>query len=199
MTDQDIFRQMLAALAGLYAAEGNEGGDEVAAGISQILAGPLSIEPAPQHAISAHAAQALATSRHPLAGMIAAAMPLIKWDYAGLEDGKIRPEIAANMLTAELIGPDGMIFHPGFRMGLFLQGPNVHYVTREHPAEETFIMLGGTGFWSTHNGPGIAQTAGAVINHPSMTPHSSETLDEPLLAAWRWNGEIGWEGYCMTG
>ncbi len=45
----------------------------------------------------------------------------LNWHYAGLADGRIRPDIARRMFTAELIGPDGHIFHKELRAGVFLQ------------------------------------------------------------------------------
>lgn len=199
MPKQHHFRQMLAALAALFAAENRPGGTEVAMAVSGALLGPLNLRKTRNPQLSGLAETVLASSPHPVARLIVPALPYVHWHFAGLDDGRIRPDIAKRMLTAELIGPDGVIFDATVRMGLFLQAPGLSYVTRMHAAEETFVMLGGRGWWSTNDRRALARGAGAVIHHPSMTPHASRTRQDPLLAAWRWTGDIGWDGYKLTG
>ncbi len=196
--DQTPIITMLASLAGLYAAEGRPGGEETARAIVASLSQPTHV-PTRTNPLTAVAEQALAIHPHPLADLIHPALPLIDWHHSGYDDGRIRPDISLKMLTAQLVGPDGMFFHPTVSMGLFVQAAGLDYVTRKHMAEETFIMLGGVGWWSTHDGPGEERRSGAVIHHPSMIPHASVTRDHPLIATWRWTGDIAWEGYHLTG
>lgn len=66
-------------------------------------------------------------------------------------------------------------------------------------AEETFIMLGGSGYWQTEDTqPDLCKT-GDIIHYPSYIPHVSVTKDEPFIAAWRWTGDIGYDQYTLTG
>lgn len=133
--------------------------------------------------------------------MSSTAFPLehLSWRYSGLDDGRIRPEIARHMFTVELIGPTGMFPQDDIRVGLFFQSAALDYVTREHAAEETFIMLAGQGFWSCYDAPLESKTVGDIIHHPSSAPHKSVTDKSPLLAAWRWSGDIAFEKYTLTG
>jgi mannose-6-phosphate isomerase-like protein (cupin superfamily) len=126
-------------------------------------------------------------------------LPFLDWQHAGLENGRIRAEISIRMLTVELIGPDGLVFDPALRAGLFYQGPHLDYATRRHAAEESFVTLAGEALWSLGGGPLELRAAGELIHHPSLTPHRTVTSELGLLAAWRWSGEIGWDGYEMTG
>lgn len=142
---------------------------------------------------------ALAHQAIEVEGPVRAAFDLMDWHYSGLSDGRIRPEIALRMMTTEVIGPDGMFDHPTVRIGLFAQSADVAYVTRKHAAEETFIMLGGAGDWQKGDEPVRGCVVGDVIHHPPMVPHSSRTHDRPLIALWRWTGDISYRAYELTG
>jgi len=197
---QHALSHLLRALAGLFAAESRPGGLEAAAALGLCASGPHQFAPTTTDEYLLDAArQALETAPLPEAGAVAQALGLISWHYSGLEDDRIRPDIARHMLTAELIGPDGMIFHPSVRAGLFMQAAGIDYITRRHMAEETFVMLGGEGVWFLGKGPGQLARAGDILHHPSDAPHRSVTEDMPLIAAWRWTGGIAYEDYSLTG
>ena len=59
-----------------------------------------------------------------------------------------------------------MLPHATVRVGLFMQSVGLDYVTRTHPAEETFIMLGGSGYWTCDGSAPTLAHAGAIIHHP---------------------------------
>lgn len=186
---------LLSRLTDLFADEDRPGGTETA----QALAALTALPPAPtgtgQPAV-ADITSLVADSPH---GDLAPLMPQLAWRYSGLEDGRIRPEIASHMLTSELVGPTGMIYHDRIRAGLFYQGPNLNYVTRVHSAEETFVVLAGTAEWTVDNGPLISKAPGDMAHHPSMAPHRSVTRAQGTLAAWRWTGDIRMETYDLIG
>jgi gentisate 1,2-dioxygenase len=190
---------LFSTLASLYEREGRDGANEAVTALKKATTSDHSFSEVDETPFLEEFETAFATNPAPEAIAVQDVLPLIKWHYAGLEDGRIRPEIARHMLTAELLGPDGMIFHPTVRVGLFMQRAGLNYVTRNHAAEECFIMLAGEGFWSTDDGERYHKTAGNVIFHPSMMPHRSETREKPLLAAWRWSGDIGWDQYQLKG
>ncbi len=199
MSDLHPFRDLVLAIADLYAAEGRPGGDATAQALR--LAAETLRQPGPA-AVPPHADQlkrALISSPHPIATLITTALPFIRWQHAGLSDGRIRADVAVQMLTAELIGPTGMIPCDTLRAGLFLQASDVAYNTRSHAAEETYVALTDTGLWSVNHAEPAPRPAGEVIFHPSMAPHATYTGDQPLLALWRWSGDIGWNSYAMAG
>lgn len=199
MTLYKVFYDVLSDLADLFDTEEHIGGHQAAQELRAICAkSHTPLLPAKQ-VLTETITTALKTNPLPIAEKILKALPLIDWHYSGLDDGRIRPEIANNMATAELIGPNGMIFCETLRVGLFAQSANLNYVTRQHAAEETFIMLGGSGYWQSDNSAPELRKAGDIIFHPSNIPHVSITKAEPLIAAWRWTGDIGYDKYILTG
>jgi len=199
MSPTNSFARMLRALEQVFSGEDRPGGDEAAAALNEIVASPFVLPSSNHLGIVDQGAAALRTGGHPAASEILTALPLVDWHHSGLEDGRIRPDIAMSMATVELIGRDGMIFHPTVRVGLFMQIAGLDYVTRTHPAEETFVMLGGVGYWTCNGSEPQRQMTGAYIHHPSGAPHTSITKEQPLIAAWRWTGDIAYEGYSLNG
>ncbi len=199
MPSDSEFSDMLRALARLFAGENRPGGDEAAIALNELSARVLDLSRPRIPQVVADGAQALRAGGHRIASATLPALPLIDWHHPGLESGRIRPDIALAMATAELIGPDGMVFHPRVRVGLFIQRAGLDYFTRTHPAEETFVMLGGAGYWTCNGSAPQRHTVGDYIHHPSGAPHASVTLNVPLIAAWRWTGDIAYEGYTLTG
>ncbi len=199
MTLYKVFYDVLADLADLFDAENRMGGHQAAQELRKIhdkCHTPL----LPAHqALPGVVNSALSLEPHPICKKIAKVTSLIDWHYSGLESGRIRPEIAKRMATAELIGPDGMVYNDKVRVGLFVQSAGVHYVTRHHAAEETFIMLGGQGYWQAEGNEQTLCKTGDMIHHTSGTPHASITEKQPFIAAWRWTGDIGFDKYTLTG
>ena len=189
---------LLTAMAGLYAAENREGGHQAARALlaAALIEADLPEQPAGPLAEDLHLL--LATDPHPLSALVRGALPWLVWIYSEM-GGRIRQTIASGMMQTELVGPDGIFPHDGVRVGLWLQSAGLDYVTRAHAAEETFVILGGHALWSMNHGPAVRQEAGAVIHHPSLTPHSDCTTNDPLLAAWRWSGDISIEQYALKG
>ena len=203
---------LLGAMADLYAGEGRAGGDAAAMALREACA---CASPSAQSAIRTDSTR---PSTDKIAEMVCAAeksseksgatpslaimphlhavMAQLDWYYFGLDDALIDADTAAQMATVELVGPDGMFFNPTLRAGVFMQDAGVHYSTRTHPAEETFIMISGMARW----GRGWQDTttdhhAGDMIFHESMVPHSTRTFGAPFVALWRWNGDIRLDGY----
>ena len=154
---------------------------------------PLPLNPAPQLALDA-----LAIDAHPGREVLARALPHLAWADASGALAGLKPDWAAGMLMNELLGPSGQFFHPTLRVGLFVQAPDFHYGLRTHPAEETYILLGGTSFWATGADAPAPRQTGEIIHHPSTIPHQTLTRESPFIAAWRWSGDIAYEGYAAV-
>ena len=182
-------------LAGLYASEGRAGGRETAAALIEAARNPqpLPVNPAPQLALDA-----LAINPHPGREVIEAALPHLTWTDASGAMAGLKPDWAAGMLMNELLGPTGQFHHPSVRAGLFVQAADFHYGLRTHPAEETYILLGGSSFWATGNDTPTPRHTGEIIHHPVMIPHQTLTRDAPFIAVWRWSGDIAYEGYAAV-
>lgn len=199
MTHHAAFYEMLSGMADLFEGEQRAGGHDVALEMRAICSKSHTSLPPPHHVLKSDVDAALTADPLPIAETIKHALPLISWHYSGLNDGRIREDIARKMATCELVGPDGMIFHPKIRAGLFMQSAGVDYVTRQHAAVEVFVMLGGSGYWKVYDEPAQKRQAGDIIYHPSMAPHVSVTKEAPLIAAWFWTGDIAYEKYELTG
>ncbi|MEZ5811157.1 MAG: dimethylsulfonioproprionate lyase family protein [Rhizobiaceae bacterium] len=139
------------------------------------------------------------TGTHAACGALIPVFDRLNWHHSGLESGQIRADISRQMLTGELVGPDGLVFDDSCRVGLFAQGPNLAYPQRTHAAEELFVMLAGTGLWSQSGHVGVPRGPGARMHHASLEPHSSTTGAEPLVAIWVWTGDIDFSTYLLQG
>lgn len=199
LTAHEAFRDLLIALQMLYANEGTEGGTEAAVALG-MAAINLADTPLPLCDDPTNGAwtNAFLAAPGPMDALLQAAAPLIPWFHAGLDDGKIAPETARRMLTAELVGPTAPIHNDLLRVGLFWQDAGVDYPVRSHAAEECYIMLAGKGGWSADHAPHSPRTPGEVIFHPSFIAHASRTDTTPMLAVWRWSGDISWDSYVCT-
>lgn len=199
MQDFSAFKDLLTMLAGLYAAEGSTGGDEAVVALQTALDDFPENLPEPYNYLPGMAEAALALDPHPLAGIVAAALPTIRWFHVVDSMASIGAEMGAKMLVSELVGPNGMIYYETARVGLFVQCPHLDYVTRTHSAEETYIILGGAGYWSNGGNIPELKKASDVVFHPSYIPHASRTGEQPTIATWRWSGDIRYEAYACAG
>lgn len=90
----------------------------------------------------------------------------------------------------ECAGPTAPVRDDGLRLGLLLLGPNTLYPPHHHPAEEVYLPLG-PGRWLRDGAGWTEVPAGAVIHHPPMCGHATQSGDAPLAALYLWRGEIG--------
>ena len=93
-----------------------------------------------------------------------------------------------NYAHVELIGMRGHFMSDKIAAGFVLYGPQVDYPNHWHVAEEIYIPLTGTGFWSSDNADYINHKAGEFIFHESNMPHAIKCEDKPMLALWIWHG-----------
>ena len=114
----------------------------------------------------------------------------LSWRMAG--GGKM-PEIG----VTEIIGPDGVIKNRDCRIGLFYQLPAFFYDYHQHEAEELYLQLCGQTTWFADGQPAKQNSGGAFIHHQSLQPHAMKTAAEPMLAIWRWSGNIAINSYTM--
>lgn len=198
MPNANPLSPLLYALAGLYASENRPGGTEAALALIAAALQPADLVPALPGPLDSDLQAILTDDPHPFSALVRDATPWLPWVFSEL-NGRIRAEIAHGMMQTELVGPDGIFPHSDIRVGLWLQSANLDYVTRAHAAEETFFILGGGALWQAGDAAPAWLGAGAIIHHPSQTPHSDCTRESPLLAAWRWTGDIAVEGYTLKG
>lgn len=194
MTLYKVFYDVLADLADLFDAENRMGGHEAAQELRKIHAKchtPL----LPAHnALPGVVNSVLSLNPHPICAKISKITSLIDWHSSGLTT-----DTQNRVATAELIGPDGMVYNDRVRVGLFVQSAGLKHTPHDHSAEETFIMLGGAGHWQAANTEKTRCQSGDMIHHTADTAHTSITQKQPFIAAWRWSGDIGYDKYTLTG
>lgn len=190
---------LLLGLADAYAQEASAGGDLAAQVLRESVDRPSRALRAQSDPTPTLGAALAAADAHPLGARVAAAQDLLPWAHPGLEDGLIRPEISVRMHSAKLVGPEALIEDDRVLVGLFLQEPGLDYPQRRHEAEETFFVISGVAEWALADAPPRPIAPGGFARHPSNTLHASVTRDAPLLAAWRWTGNLSYTTYKLIG
>lgn len=89
----------------------------------------------------------------------------------------------------ECAGPEAPVRTDKLRLGLLLLGPATLYPPHQHPAEEIYLPLG-PGRWWRAGDSWRELTSGAVIHHPPLCGHATESGAEALAAIYLWRGEI---------
>ena len=79
-----------------------------------------------------------------------------------------------------------------------MQSAGVAYTFRSHAAEETFFTIGGHAGWVQGDGPETRIGSGHLVFHASGTKHATMTYNAPIIALWRWSGDISWDSYRMA-
>jgi len=79
-----------------------------------------------------------------------------------------------------------------------VQRSNAFYPPHAHAAEETYAMLAGNADWQIDLADWQHFEPGDLIHHPSEAPHATRTSALPILAAWRWSGDISTASYRMV-
>lgn len=191
------FAALLMALSDVYAAEGRPGGDRIAeayARAAETMAEPPLATP---YLRDADIRAAYGDGDHPAARAAKAAHGLLPWTATGIPDALIPDDVSDMFAVAALLGPGALVEVPDLRGGLFMQRAGLFYPLHAHNAEETYAMLAGEGEWTLEGHAPVLHGAGALIHHPSNAGHATRTRARPLLAAWRWSGDIDTTSYRM--
>mgnify|MGYP005690266981 FL=1 len=76
-----------------------------------------------------------------------------------------------------------------------MQMANIDYPVRRHPAEETFFIISGKGYFNKDSNPEIYREVGDYVHNPSMINHSNRTEEHHMIWSWRWSGDISEDSY----
>ncbi len=190
----DRYFDMLQALAAIYAAEGRA---EATATAEALITSPQS--GAPDHEATrpplAEIAACLSGSDHPAARAILAALDLVPWGGNPV-DGQMLDTARSIVTISTLMGPEGPIPSPFYRLGLLWQQPDTYYPLHNHDADETYVILAGSALWTA--GDDVRdRSAGDVIHHPSLMPHAFRAGPSGFVALWRWSGDINTQSYAF--
>jgi mannose-6-phosphate isomerase-like protein (cupin superfamily) len=131
----------------------------------------------------------LRSAVHPGAVAVRQAHPVLHWAAMSILDDYAPSSVSCHFTAVSLMGPGQFIELASLRAGLYMQTPNSYYQLHNHEAAETYIILQGQAEWTVGN---VTENYGPdkIIHHTPYMPHAFQTLDEPLLALWRWDGNI---------
>jgi mannose-6-phosphate isomerase-like protein (cupin superfamily) len=196
ITPEQAFDNLLIEMAKLFEQEERIEADETAA-ILRDAVGNVKPPLAKPFVYDDQVDDAWKNSTHPCAVAAREASRYIQWETtAGILDTYIPPEVSASFAGNAIMGPGCLIDHPDFRAGLYMQRPNSYYRLHHHEAVETYIMIEGTGDW-TQGEVTTRYDVEGIIHHPSYMPHAFRTFEKPLVAIWRWSGNINPNTYSM--
>jgi len=189
ISSEKYFNILLLEMANLFEADGCEAGGETADAFRQ-AAGEVMAIPATPYKYDYLVADALKNATHPCAIAARGCQQFLQWEAAGSILDKHVPTNVSDAFTSNyLMGPGCLIENSSLRAGLFIQKPNSYYPLHNHDAVETYIMIEGVGYW-TQGGVTTRHSVGDVIHHPSGMLHAFRALEQPLVALWRWSGDI---------
>lgn len=116
-------------------------------------------------------------------GALSALAPHLSWfdrqDTTGTGSGNF-PQGHANTV---IIGPDGLVTHTDFWVGVSLLAPKVRYPDHTHPPEELYLVLSDGEFRNAETDwtkPGI----GGLFHNPPGIVHAMRSAEAPLIAVW---------------
>ena len=186
--------ELLTVLATIYRREGRPGGDLASAAL--LSAATKSFD----YAVTNSASLGLLINRAcdqekalALAKTIQSCWAFFTWSNWG--EGTLTEDVASNLYTAELVGPDGLFKDDRVRVGLLLSEAATDYPISSHSGEETYYVISGLAEWSVDGSPYRIRNPGSFIHHPAWVPHGRRTLDEVFLGAWRWSGDLNLDSF----
>lgn len=192
MLERELLDAALAALANIHRAEAvTFQRPEAEATGEALLRGGLEAVEQPQCDDDAAIRALLLASPHPAAQALLAAQHLIPWDTNPVGDAV--PEELKVYTVSTLMGPEGPIYAPNLRCGLYYQRPGSYYPLHDHDADETYVILAGDTMWTAGDDT-REREVGEMIHHRSHMPHAFRT-ESGVLAMWRWSGDVNLESY----
>ena len=191
---EQCFEALLLEMADLFESDGCEAGGETADAFRQ-AAGEVTAIPATPYKYDYLVSDALKNATHPCAVAARGCQQFLQWEAAGsILDKHVPTDVSDAFTSNYLMGPGCLIEHSSLRAGLFIQNPKSYYPLHNHDAVETYIMIEGVGYW-TRGDTTARHSVGDVIHHPSRMLHAFRTLEKPLVALWRWSGDIDADTY----
>lgn len=133
------------------------------------------------------AAMATVQATAALTALVIRAAPALDWrqTYAETDFGA---RFLARYGWTELLGLRGVVVSTRIACGILMLGPDTHYPSHCHAAEEIYLPLSGTALWRRDGDAWAERPPGQPIHHPPWLSHAMRTQAEPLLALYLWRG-----------
>ncbi|WP_428120465.1 dimethylsulfonioproprionate lyase family protein [Candidatus Poriferisodalis sp.] len=117
---------------------------------------------------------------------LAASLP---WIHTAGYRGVLSQEFHDNYGYVQLVGPKSIVEHRCVRVGIAVWGPNLHYPSHHHEAEELYHVLAGEPCFSTDD---VRRTTkpGDAVHHAPWQPHQQDFGATPTVLLYCWTGAV---------
>jgi len=189
------FYNLLEKMAEMFDLEGTDEALQTSIALREAI-GPGVPDPATPYVLDKMVQDGLRSAVHPGAIAVRQAHPVLQWGATSILDDYAPSSVSRHFTAVSLMGPGQFIEHESLRAGLYMQTPNSYYPLHNHEATETYVILQGHAEWTIGD---VTENYGPnkIIHHTPYQPHAFQTFDAPLLAFWRWGGNIAVDTYRM--
>ena len=194
MNTEKIFKDILMMLSDVYQNEGSKNGSLTAEALSLAGNQTFNLKENEDDELSKLFNSFISNDDHLLALQLKEISNFLPWHHSDM-GGRIEGDLKKQFIQFVLLGPSGIINSNDYEVGIFMQMANIDYPVRRHPAEETFFIISGKGYFNKDHHPEIYGEVGDYIHNPSMINHSNRTEEHHMIWSWRWSGDISEDSY----
>ena len=194
MNTEKIFKDILMMLSDVYQNEGSKNGSLTAEALSLAGNQTFNLKENEDDELSKLFNSFISNDDHLLALQLKEISNFLPWHHSDM-GGRIEGDLKKQFIQFVLLGPSGIINSNDYEVGIFMQMANIDYPVRRHPAEETFFIISGKGYFNKDHHPEIYGEVGDYIHNPSMINHSNRTEEHHMIWSWRWSGDISLDSY----
>lgn len=115
--------------------------------------------------------------------------PALPWIQTAGYRGVLSQVFHDNYGYVQLIGPKSIVEHRSVRVGIAVWGPNLHYPSHHHEAEELYHVLAGQPSFSSEGVFRITKP-GDAVHHEPWQPHQQDFGATPTVLLYCWAGAV---------
>jgi len=115
--------------------------------------------------------------------------PALPWIQTAGYRGVLSQDFHDNYGYVQLIGPKSIVEHRSVRVGIAVWGPNLHYPSHHHEAEELYHVLAGQPSFSSEGVCRITKP-GDAVHHEPWQPHQQDFGATPTVLLYCWAGAV---------
>ena len=116
--------------------------------------------------------------------------PALPWIQTAGYRGVLSQEFHDNYGYVQLIGPKSIVEHRCVRVGIAVWGPNLHYPSHHHEAEELYHVLAGEPTFTGSDGASRMTRPGDSAHHAPWQPHQQDFGATPTVLLYCWTGAV---------
>ena len=194
MSTEKIFKDILMTLSDIYQNEGTKNGSLTAEALSLASNQTFNLRENEDDELSKLFNSFISKNDHLLAHQLKEISNFLPRHHSNM-GGRIEGDLKKQFIQFVLLGPSGIINSNDYEVGIFMQMANIDYPVRRHPAEETFFIISGKGYFNKDSNSEIYREVGDYVHNPSMINHSNRTEEHHMIWSWRWSGDISEDSY----